>query len=209
VKTRFIYAGWQRIADYDGISGALQNGYVYGVGLDEPLIIVSAGGAVTFLHADKLGSIVATSDNTGAVTNKNKFGPFGELAFLGGTTFGFTGQRYDADLGLYYFKRRYLAASLGRFLQPDPIGYEGGDFNLYTYVKNSPLKFTDPMGLQVCSEPFEDFITALLAILGLAALAAALAAIAAGGTGLAILGLTLGGLGLVGAALGNHAGAFR
>ena len=148
VKTRFIYAGWQRIADYDGNSGALQNRYIYGVGLDEALIIVSAGGAVTFLHADKLGSIVATSDNNGAVTNKNKFGPFGELASLGGTTFGFTGQRYDADLGLYYFKRRYLAASLGRFLQPDPIGYESGDFNLYTYVKNTPLVLKDPMGLE-------------------------------------------------------------
>lgn len=175
VKTRYIYSGWQRIADYDGTSGSLQNRYVYGVGLDEPLIIVSAGGTLTFLHADKLGSIVATSNSSGVVTNKNKFGPFGELLSLGGTTFGFTGQRFDADLGLYYYKRRYLSATLGRFLQPDPIGYEGGDFNLYTYVSNNPLRYTDPFGLQECDPDTARIIAlillALAALLGLAALA--------------------------------------
>jgi uncharacterized protein RhaS with RHS repeats len=32
-------------------------------------------------------------------------------------------------------------------LQTDPSGYTGEDFNLYTYVRNSPLRFADPMGL--------------------------------------------------------------
>ncbi len=101
---------------------------------------------MTFLHHDKMGSIVATSNNSGVVTNKNKFSPFGEIVTLAGTTFGFTGQRYDSELGLVYFKRRYYAPKLGRFIQPDPIGYDSGDFNLYTYVFNSPLKLVDPMG---------------------------------------------------------------
>ncbi|NJL71608.1 MAG: RHS repeat-associated core domain-containing protein, partial [Candidatus Competibacteraceae bacterium] len=70
-----------------------------------------------------------------------------------GTTVGFTGQRYDSELGLYYFKHRYYSPKLGRFLQPDPIGYTGSDFNLYTYVGNSPQKYTDPMGLQMCWIP--------------------------------------------------------
>lgn len=149
-KTRYVYSGWQRIADYDGTSGTLQRRYIYGTGLDEPLIIVT-GTTPTFLHHDKVGSIVAVSDNSGAVANKNKFSPFGEVTTLGGTTIGFTGQRYDSELGLYYFKRRYYSPKLGRFLQPDPIGYTGRDFNLYTYVGNSPQKYTDPMGLQKCS----------------------------------------------------------
>lgn len=148
VKSRYIYSEWQRIADYDGTSGALQNRYVYGPGMDEALIAVSSAGVLTFLHHDKMGSIVATSNSSGAVTNKNKYSTFGEITTLAGTTFGFTGQRYDSELGLYYYKMRYYSPKLGRFLQPDPIGYTGEDFNLYTYVGNSPLRYTDPMGLR-------------------------------------------------------------
>ncbi len=154
VKSRYIYSGWQRIADYDGTAGTLQNRYVYGTGLDEPLITVSSGGTLTFLHQDRLGSVIATTDNTGAVTNKNLYSPFGQIATLAGTNFGFTGQRYDSETGLYYYKWRYYAPALGRFLQPDPAGYAGDeDFNLYTYVSNSPLALTDPMGLQKCWQP--------------------------------------------------------
>jgi RHS repeat-associated protein len=146
-KSRYIYSGWQRIADYDGVANALQNRYVYGTGLDEPLIQVTSAGVLTFLHADKMGSIIGVSNATGAIANKNLYSPFGEITTIAGTTFGFTGQRYDSELGLLYFKHRYLSAKLGRFLQPDPIGYTGKDFNLYTYVQNSPLKYADPMGL--------------------------------------------------------------
>ena len=148
VKNRYIYSEWQRIADYDGVADTLQNRYVYGTGIDEPLIQVSSAGVLTFLHADRTGSIVATSDNTGAVTNKNRYGTFGETNSLAGTTFGYTGQRYDSELGLYYYKRRYYSFSMGRFLQTDPVRYTGEDFNLYTYVMNSPLANTDPFGLQ-------------------------------------------------------------
>ncbi|MFA7340620.1 MAG: RHS repeat-associated core domain-containing protein [Candidatus Obscuribacterales bacterium] len=146
VKSRYIYSEWQRIADYDGVAGTLQNRYVYGTSMDEPLIQVTSAGVLTFLHADKMGSIVATSNSSGAVTNKNLYSPFGEIVTLGGTTFGFTGQRYDSELGLSYYKRRMYSPKLGRFLQPDPIGYAGGDLNLYAYVGNSPLTFTDSMG---------------------------------------------------------------
>jgi len=78
--------------------------------------------------------------------NKNLFGAFGEVGTFAGTTFGFTGQRYDSDLGLHYYKRRVYSQNLGRFLQTDPIGYTS-DLNLYTYVSNNPLNLTDPMGL--------------------------------------------------------------
>lgn len=147
-KTRFVYFGWRRLADYDGSSDTLQNRYVYGASLDEPLITVSSGGSLTYMHGDTLGSIVALSDNTGAVTDQFAYSSFGESDSMTGTTFGFTGQRFDDETGLYYFKNRYYSARLGRFLQPDPIGYDGEDLNLYTYVNNDPLNFTDPMGLQ-------------------------------------------------------------
>jgi RHS repeat-associated protein len=119
--TRYIYSGWRRIADYsEGGSEALLNRYIYGTRLDEPVIQVTAAGTVTFYHADKQGSIVAITNNSGAVANKNLYGAFGETS-LSGTTFGFTGQRLDSETGLYYYKRRYYSPTIGRFLQPDPI----------------------------------------------------------------------------------------
>ncbi|HEY9786125.1 MAG TPA: RHS repeat-associated core domain-containing protein, partial [Candidatus Obscuribacterales bacterium] len=145
--TRFIYNGIQRIADYDGVSGNLVSRYVFGPGLDEPLIEVASSGAMSYFHHDRLGSIVARTDNAGAVLNSYNYGPFGETLSLAGTTFGYTGQRYDNELGLYWYKARYYSPNLGRFLQVDPIGYAGGDLNLYTYVNNDPLGSTDPLGL--------------------------------------------------------------
>ncbi|MCA9805507.1 MAG: hypothetical protein KC777_26235, partial [Cyanobacteria bacterium HKST-UBA02] len=146
-KTRYIYNGEQRIADYDGTSGSLLDRYVFGVGLDEPLIKVSSGGTITYFHHDRVGSIVAISDNSGAVTNTYAYSPWGESASLSGTSFGFTGQRYDAETELYFFKSRHYSPAIGRFLQPDPIGYVGG-LNLYAYVNNDPLGFVDPMGFK-------------------------------------------------------------
>jgi RHS repeat-associated protein len=155
-KTRFVYSGWQRIADYDGSNNLIAR-YVYGVGLDEPLIKVAAGGGLTFMHHDHMGSVVALSDNTGAVTNVYKYTPWGESPSMSGTTFGFTGQRFDAETNLYYYKNRYYSPKLGRFLQPDPILYEGGDLNLYAYVNNAPLNFTDPFGLEAKKKAEEEY----------------------------------------------------
>ena len=57
--------------------------------------------------------------------------------------------------GLYYFKARVYAPSLGRFLEPDPIGFAGG-LNLYAYVGGDPINFTDPTGLTpVMVEPID------------------------------------------------------
>lgn len=144
-KNRFIYAGWRRIADYDNTT--LQSRYVYGIGLDEILIQVSSTGTKTYFHGNHQGSVVATSNASGAVINRYKYSPFGESPSMTGTTHGYTGQRYEASTGLYYYKLRHYSPSLGRFLQPDPIDFDDG-LNLYTYVHNDGLNLSDPLGLK-------------------------------------------------------------
>lgn len=146
VKTQFIYDGLNLIATYDG-SGNLQNRYVHGPGMDEPAIQVTAGGVLSYFHMDFQNSVVGITNNSGSLSNTFAYGPFGESTALSGTLFGYTGQRYDAETGLYYYKARYYSPILGRFLQTDPIGYAGGDFNLYAYVNNDPLNMRDPLGL--------------------------------------------------------------
>jgi len=37
---------------------------------------------------------------------------------------------------------------IGRWLTPDPIGFEAGDANLYRYVGNQTMIAVDPFGLQ-------------------------------------------------------------
>lgn len=63
-----------------------------------------------------------------------------------GNPYMFTGRNFDSETGLYYYRARYYNPYIGRFLQPDPIGY-GSGLNLYTYVRNNPVNWIDPRGL--------------------------------------------------------------
>src|SRR5439155_25816095 len=58
----------------------------------------------------------------------------------------FTARDRDPDTGLYNYRYRYYSPSLGRFVQPDPIGFTGGA-NFYLYVRNRPVNRTDSFGL--------------------------------------------------------------
>src|SRR5207249_5876700 len=44
---------------------------------------------------------------------------------------------------------RYYHPALQRFISEDPVGFGGGDTNLYAFVSNSPTAGRDPLGLQV------------------------------------------------------------
>lgn len=58
----------------------------------------------------------------------------------------FASKRLDPETSLLYYGRRYYSPSLGRWLTPDPAGFTDG-LNLYAFVKNNPLIYTDFHGL--------------------------------------------------------------
>ncbi len=155
VTTRFLYDGDQLLAETDA-SGAIQASYVYGAGIDEPLRLVR-GATTSYYHADGLGSVTTLTDASGAVVERASYDVFGAVQLTNasgaiiptstvGNRFLFTGREFDGETGLYYYRARYYSPTLGRFLQRDPVGY-GPDTNLYRYVGNDPLRWTDPMGL--------------------------------------------------------------
>src|SRR5260370_8798252 len=59
-----------------------------------------------------------------------------------------TGQGWVSDIGLYDDRNRFMSPDLGRFLQPDPIGFKGDATNLYRYCGNDWANRSDPMGLE-------------------------------------------------------------
>ena len=133
---------------------------IYGPGIDEPIcmMVYNAQGAETgryFYHFDALGSVIALSQyNSGSgyasIVEQYEYSAFGETTVtLDGSTgnpYRFTGRRWDDEADLYYYRARVYSPQLGRFLQPDPIGYTDG-MNMYAYVGNNPLRFIDPFGL--------------------------------------------------------------
>lgn len=67
----------------------------------------------------------------------------------------YTGREWDKETGLYYYRARYYDPIEGRFISKDPIGFAGGDVNVYGYVGNNAINRTDSTGLAADTFPIE------------------------------------------------------
>ncbi len=143
---RFAYAGSQIVAEMT--AGNILRRYVYGPGVDSPLVWYEGSGITDrrWLIPDERGSIVAVTNASGAVMQVNSYDEYGIPASTNLGRFQYTGQAWIPELGMYHYKARIYSATLGRFLQSDPIGY-GAGMNMYAYVSGDPVNLTDPSGL--------------------------------------------------------------
>ena len=170
VQTLFYYDGWRTIEEQSS-TGATQATYVFGNYLDEVLTMDRAGQPGPFYyHQNALWSVFALSNSMGKGVEGYSYdaygyqtvilpGPDGKLDFDAddvylpgakssyGNPFLFTGQRYDPETGLLYYKARHYSTFFGRFLQRDPIGTTDRSVNLYNYVGDRPTTFTDATGM--------------------------------------------------------------
>lgn len=118
--------------------------YVYLNGL---LVALIDGNTVSHVETDHLGRPeLVLQDN--AIKWHAENTAFGRTTVSSGVTLdvGFPGQLYDSETGLWYNWHRYYDASIGRYIQSDPIGLEGG-MNTYAYAGSNPVSFVDPSGL--------------------------------------------------------------
>jgi RHS repeat-associated protein len=101
-----------------------------------------------FYTRDHLGTIreVVASDGT-TVGSRLSYDPWGKLTETGSvlSDFTYTGHYYDRQSGLSLAWFRGYDPNLGRWLNQDPLGVQGG-LNLYGYVGNDPINFVDPTG---------------------------------------------------------------
>lgn len=106
---------------------------------------------INYITADALDTPRAVSDAVGAVIWQWAYlsNPFGEQKPT--STLGYVlnlrypGQYFDGESGLAYNINRDYEAAIGRYIQSDSIGLNGGT-NTYVYAGNSPLVFIDPDG---------------------------------------------------------------
>jgi RHS repeat-associated protein len=111
--------------------------------------------ALYFIHVDHLNAPRLLTDSAGtAVWRWDQAEPFGNNVSTGsaaGFIFEFPirlpGQYFDQETTLHYNARRNYDATIGRYVESDPIGIWGG-LNTYAYVGNRPLTYIDPTGLR-------------------------------------------------------------
>ena len=143
---RYLYDQEDILATFTDTGRELAR-YTHGPGIDEPLAEVRRH-RTRFYHDDVLGSVIALTGPYGHPVRHYSFTAFGAPEDHRGDPqpYRYTGREWDKEVGLYYYRGRYYDSRLGRFTQEDPIGLAGG-LNLYAYVGNNPLNFSDPNGL--------------------------------------------------------------
>jgi RHS repeat-associated protein len=148
--TRFGWSGGAMISEMNAATGGtITRRYVHGPGADAPLVWYEGAGTTDkrWLIPDERGSIVAMTNASGTVTAVNSYDEYGIPASTNVGRFQYTGQAWLPEIGMYYYKARMYSATLGRFMQTDPIGY-GAGMNMYGYVGGDPVNFNDPLGLK-------------------------------------------------------------
>ena len=124
---------------------------------DEAVTSLAAPGEILWPLPDHLGTardLAQRDPTTGETTvaNHRTFDSYGNLLTQTNPAldhlFTFTGRALDTSTSLQNNLNRWYDAHTGRWISQDPIGFEGGDGNLYRYVANRPVSAVDPSGLE-------------------------------------------------------------
>jgi RHS repeat-associated protein len=146
VTTNYLYDG-ANIAQE--ISGGSPIANLLSGGIDEVFTRTDSSGTANFL-TDALGSTINLTNSSGGSLAQYAYEPFGNTTVTSGSStnsYEYTGRENDGT-GLFYNRNRYYSPVLGRFINQDPLGFLGSGPNLYAYVGDDPIDFSDPFGLE-------------------------------------------------------------
>jgi RHS repeat-associated protein len=137
--------------------GGVTNYYVYGLGLLYQVTETATSTSTLTYHYDLRGSTIALTDGSGNPTDRIEYSAYGMTTYRSGTNdtpFLFNGRfgvQTDPN-GLLYMRARYYNPYLCRFLNADPLMFEGG-LNFYVYSDGNPISLLDPFGLSAYGNP--------------------------------------------------------
>jgi RHS repeat-associated protein len=170
---------WQVLEERqeDDSEWLLNKQYVWGIRYIDELILRDQDtsspidGTLNIRHyalQDANFNVVALVGSTGSVVRRYSYDAYGHSITLetdyspGAYEYDFeyryAGYRWDYETYLLQVRNRWYHPRLGRWVSRDPIGYAAGDANLYRYVGNSPVTWSDPLGLFEISIAFNAFI---------------------------------------------------
>ncbi|MFZ5698006.1 MAG: RHS repeat-associated core domain-containing protein, partial [Pseudomonadota bacterium] len=146
----FLYQDQLRIAAELDAANTVVSRFVYGTRINVPEYMTKAGTTYRIV-TDHLGSVRLVVNTTdGSIAQRMDYDSYGNVTNdtnPGFQPFGFAGGLYDRDTKLVRFGARDYDAETGRWTTRDPIGFAGGDFNLFAYAANDPINFIDSNGL--------------------------------------------------------------
>ncbi len=149
VVEKYLWQGMTRLlAVFSGTNTLLMR---FDYGDDRLPVAMTAGGYRYFLAYDQVGSLRQVVNSSGNVVKSIQYDSFGNIleethpAFY--VPLGFAGGLHDRDTGLVRFGYRDYDPDVGRWTAKDPIGFAGGDTDLYGYVLNDPVNLVDLDGL--------------------------------------------------------------
>jgi RHS repeat-associated protein len=109
---------------------------------------------IYYVQADHLMRPARMTDASGNWVWDVIFTPFGATAYINQNPTvmdaRFPGQWFQLETGLAYNWHRHYDATIGRYVQPDPLGLAAllsDGPSIYAYLGNSPLTSIDPEGL--------------------------------------------------------------
>jgi RHS repeat-associated protein len=142
----YLYDGYNPVQEKHG---ATVIPVLTGLDIDQYYARTEPNGTRSYFLTDHLDSTRALTDGNGNIIQRYDYTPYGQTyANAAGSTnpYQYTGRELDQS-GLYYYRARYYSPQMGRFISEDPIEFDSGDINFYSYVFNNPIMLIDPDGL--------------------------------------------------------------
>ena len=151
--TKLIFSGGTSVQEYDS-SSALPTvqfirGSDYGGGIGGVLYSLR-GGNPAFTHYNSRGDVVAKTNSSGALTFQASYEAYGKRTASQGSNLDRqnANTKEEDPTGLLNEGFRYRDLESGTFITRDPLGFVDGP-NVYTYVRQNPWTFYDPLGLKI------------------------------------------------------------
>jgi RHS repeat-associated protein len=158
--TQFVYDRVNPVQELNGANPpAVTANLLTGLNIDE-FFTRTASGTTSTLLADALGSTIGLVGSSGGIATSYTYQPFSGTTAGGAANtnpYQFTGRENDGT-GLYFYRARYYQPGFQRFISQDPVGFAGGQANIYlSYVYDDAVDMLDPSGLSFLTKLWNGF----------------------------------------------------